>query len=636
MTVPSAVAVPDQPAVSPYRTLLARALWFGLLAGIVEGIVPLVQHFAFGRMRIHTSPHVLWMSPLAEAVLFLVLGLAIATLVRLLPARLAGRGVALGTTVLAAAAIWSVTLLYPQLYGWAALLLAVGAGVQLGGLSASPRLDRVVARTLVPVGALVGLVAIGMIVAPRVRESRAFAALPAAREGAPNVVLLILDTVRAQSLTLYGAGHPTSPQLARLGREGVVFDYALSTAPWTLPSHASMFTGRYPHELTADWLTPLDDTTRTLAEELAAHGYATAGFTGNYMVSWEVGLSRGFEHYEDYRRSAAQLLLSSAMLRKAAYWPRLRQALGRYDSVNRKRAASINDDVLAWIDRRPDRPFFAFVNYLDAHEMYNPPAPYRARFGPDTARKNHLTRYGLGGLGYRTGKAKMTPPEVEAERDAYEESIAYLDEQVGRLIDALDARGLRDNTVIIVSSDHGEHFGEHGRWEHASSLYPQLLHVPLVMRGPAPIPAGRRIADFVTLRDLAATILAMGPAIASLPGRSLARFWDPSGVAADREESPIVGSITNGFWTERSKPEVRKGMRSILIAGAQVIEDVREPTSFELFDLQLDPLGRTDLAGDSARASTIAAGRRFLQGVQWRSLSREVAKEAGEIGAPQD
>jgi arylsulfatase A-like enzyme len=634
MSVPAVAS--SSPPRSATTRILSRALWFGLLAGVVEGIVPLVQKLVFGRMRIHASPHLVWMAPLAEAMLFLLVGLGLALVVRLLPRRLADRWVALATTVLAAGAVWSVTLLYPQLYSWAALLLAIGAGVQLGGWSDSPRLDRLIARSLVPLGAVVGLVAIAMIVAPRVRESRAFAALPAPREGAPNVVLLILDTVRAQSLTLHGATRPTSPRLQALGSQGVVFDYALSTAPWTLPSHASMFTGRYPHELTADWLTPLDDTTRTLAEELAGQGYATAGFTGNYMVSWEVGLSRGFEHYEDYRLSAAQLLLSSASLRKAAYWPRLRRALGRYDSVNRKRAPSINDDVLAWLDTRPDRPFFAFVNYMDAHEMYNPPAPYRASFGPDTARKNALTAYGLGGLGYRTGKAKMTPVEVQAELDAYEESIAALDEQVGRLVDSLDARGLRDNTVIIVSSDHGEHFGEHGRFEHASSLYPQLLHVPLLMRGPSRIPAGRRVPDFVTLRDLAATILAVGPGIESLPGRSLARFWDSTGVATAREESPIIGSITNGFWTERSKPTVRKGMRSVLIDGAQVIEDVRDPTTFELFDLRLDPLGRTDLAADSTRLAAVAAGRQFLGAVQWRSLSREVARKAGEIGAPQD
>jgi len=603
------------------------------VTGLVEAAIPLSQKFFFDRMRIHTTPHIAWMAPLANVMLFLACGLALAALVRFGGRRGARWVVGAGSVILVSLGVWSVTLMYPQLYEWAAALLALGAGVQLARAGAP--FDRLVRRTLVPLGAGIALVAAAMLAVPRWRESRALAALEAAREGAPNVLLLILDTVRAQSLGLYGGTNPTSPSLEALAAEGTTFDYAMSTAPWTLPSHASMFSGRYPHELTADWLTPVEDTTTMVAEVLRRHGYATAGFTANYMMSWEVGLSRGFAHYEDYRVSFPQIALSSAIVRKVAYWPRLRRVIGRYDSANRKRAPVVNDALLRWLDRQPQRPFFAFVNYMDAHEMYNPPPPFRASFGPDTARKNALTRYGLGGLGYRTQKARMTAAETEAERLAYEESIAYLDRHIGELVDALRARGLLDRTVVIVTADHGEHFGEHGRWEHASSLYPQLLHVPLVMRAPGLVPAGRRIPDVVTLRDLAATILAMGPGSEELPGRSLARFWDSTGVAVARDESPIIGSATNGFWTEQSKPDVRRGMRSIVVDGQHVIEDVKEPRGFEMFDLVADPRGERDLAADSTRRATLDRARMQLAPVLWRSQERGVARKAGTVGAPQ-
>lgn len=623
------------PAHSVWRPIVSRAVWLGIVAGIVEGAIPLVQKFEFERMRIHTSPNVLWMAPLAEAMLFLAVGVLLAAGLAVVMRRKPERIVAIASAVLAALAVWSVALMYPQLYDWAAWILAAGAGVQLGRAASGASFDRLVTRTLMPLGVLVAIVAAGMLLVPRWREHRAITELSAARAGAPNVLLLILDTVRAQSLELYGAARATTPHLEGIAADGATFDYAISTAPWTLPSHASIFTGRYPHELTADWLTPLDDSTPTLAESLARHGYATAGFAGNYMVSYEVGLARGFHHYEDYRVSFPQLALSSAILRKAIYTPRLRRLVGRYDSANRKRAPVVNGELLRWLDHRPSRPFFAFVNYMDAHEMYNPPAPFRTRFGPDTARRNELVRYGLGGVGFRSGKSKMTSPQVQAELDAYEESIAYLDNQIGALMDSLATRGLLDQTVVIVTSDHGESFGEHQRWEHASSLYPQQLHVPLIIRAPGRVPAGESIPEFVTLRDLPATILAMGPGTEDLPGQSLTRFWDAGGIGTQRPASPLLATITNGFWKESSKPTVRQGMRSIVVNGHEVIEDVIAPASFELFDLRRDPRGEIDLAHDSASRDVLSTGRALLRPITWRSQQRGIARQAGEIGTPQ-
>jgi arylsulfatase A-like enzyme len=229
----------------------------------------------------------------------------------------------------------------------------------------------------------------------------------------------------------------------------------------------------------------------------------------------------------------------------------------------------------------------------------------------------------------------MKPHQVQAERDAYEAAIAYLDQQVGALSDSLEARALLDNTVFIVTSDHGELFGEHGEFTHGQRLYIQALHIPLLIRAPGLVPAGRRIDDFVTLRDLAATILDLTTKSDDLPGRSLARFWSSSGTTDSRPESPVISSISNARWSAASPPSVLRGTRSIVRDGMLIIEDVHGKKRTELFDLRHDPRGERDLAADSAWSGTLAAGRAALAPLLWRSQARGVARKAGDIGAIQ-
>ena len=631
--MPPAAPLSDR-SLSTTRRVVVRAAWLGLATGMVEGIVPLVQHTWFGRMRIYAPAHIAWMSPLAGLVVFLIVGTVLATALHPLQRRSPARALQLATTALAFLATWSITLLFPQLSQWAALILAAGVGTQVGRLTNGEGLDRLARRTLVPLGGAVAVLAAAMVLVPRGREARAIAALPAPPSDAPNVLLLILDTVRAQSMSLYGASDPTTPRLDSLAQSAVVFERAIATAPWTVPSHASMLTGRYPHELTVDWLTPLDDTTTTLAQVLSRHGYVTGAFMANYMMSTEVRLERGFQRYRDYGISARQLLVSSAVLRRLAYWPRLRRVLGRYDTVNRKRAPAANAELLEWLDQRTARrPFFAVVNYMDAHEVYAPPAPFRGRFGPDSVRHNEMTRYGLGGLGFRLGKAAMTPSQVQGELHAYEESLASLDHHLGALLDSLKARGVLDETVVIVTSDHGEHFGEHKKWEHANTLYPQLLHVPLLVRAPGRAPAGLRVRDFVSLRDVAATVLAMGPKSAELPGRTLSHHWDTTAVGSTRPVSPILASFSSGTWTPQSPASTTRGWRSVVLGGQLVIEQVRTPTHFEVYDLEADPEGTRDLANDARGEAAMRAARAFLQPVLWQSQAPSVHRTAGSIGS---
>jgi arylsulfatase A-like enzyme len=202
--------------------------------------------------------------------------------------------------------------------------------------------------------------------------------------GAPNVLLIVLDTVRADHLSVYGYPRGTTPTLERLAARGIRFDEARAPAPWTLASHASFFTGRWPHELGVQWLTPWQGNFPTLAEYLGARGYATAGFVANAgYCSYETGLARGFTHYEDYVLARLGSLRTAGLVDAAVktfgeltlpldqgrlHSPR--DVVGDwFFSGERKRAEQINRDFLDWFARRrePGRPVFVFLNYLDTH-----------------------------------------------------------------------------------------------------------------------------------------------------------------------------------------------------------------------------------------------------------------------------
>ena len=220
---------------------------------------------------------------------------------------------------------------------------------------------------------------------------------------------------------------------------------------------------------------PLDKTDRVLAEAFRANGYATAGFVANVRyASSESGLSRGFIHYEDYTLSFAQLLRSSAVLRHQFDWMgRLRDFTRNYQRLGRKTATDVNREVLRWLPEQPNgRPWFVFLNYLEVHHPYWPPEPFDSLFGPKAPR--HNPRLDLG--------QRWTPEQVASEQRYYDRCLAYLDHELSALFDELARRRQLDNTVVIISSDHGERFGEHGFMMHGLTLYPSVLHVPSLSR----------------------------------------------------------------------------------------------------------------------------------------------------------
>ena len=592
---------PDQPTrAAPDRfgaagVVLAGA-WLGMLTGIGEVSVQLAGIAAVGR-PLRFDPNAVWMVPLVYTAVFGVLaGMLAAAGAFAAPLR----STRVTVTIFTLLGLWTAFLMHPRLHWLAVAVLAAGIAFQLGRFAAARQalFERVVRRSL-PIGLSVFvLLGAGMAARNAWLEASRVGGLPAAAAGRPNVLLLILDTVRAVNLSAYGYVRPTTPNLKALAEEGARFERALATAPWTLPSHASMFTGRYPHETTADWMEPLDATHPTLAEALAARGYRTGGFVANRLFgTQEWGLERGFTRYEGYARSVGQALDNGTLTRKAI--ARASRLLSTYWMPGRKNAERMNDDLLDWLDGlEGDRPFFAFVNYYDAHEPYVEELPDR-RFSEGEP----LTRR------IRTSQ-RHTAAEVAALRDAYDGAIAYLDDRLGRLVAELDRRGLRDNTLIIVTSDHGEEFDEHGHMSHGNSLYLPSLHVPLIMVLPSRVPAGAAVPEWVTLRDLPATVLHLigESAEAEFPGRSLARRWlDSPGDAA----SPLLSEVSFVPNQPDWYPVARGDMQSIQEGALRYIRNGDGVE--ELYDLFADPGEQRNLAGEPAAAGVLDGLRAALR-----------------------
>lgn len=528
-------------SVLPPAKLLLLATLFGFLTGLLEipflGLEKVISHRA-----LFLGPRVIWMSPVTDVVLFVAVGLVL-LLFRLRSARLA-------VGIFSFLAFLSWLLIFPRIQWYASALLAIGVAAQASRLLASQvTLHSSFFRRSVKVAAVITLL---LIVAVEGRlwlhERQTVRQLPAAKPDAPNVLLIVMDTVRAQSLSLYGYERETSPQLSRFARRGVAFDQAISTAPWTTPSHAALFTGHYPFECSTDWDKPLDGRYPTLAEILGANGYATAGFVANtFGCGYETGLDRGFLHYEDYSATVGESVISSSLLRSLIHSDSLRRLSGNHQVVTRKSAAEINRDFLAWQQRQTARPFFAFLNYLDAHEPYLPPPPFDRKFGTSAHKDQYQARHDLR-ISFRYGREHLSAEETQAEIDDYDGAIAYLDQQIGLLLAELERRGTLKNTLVVITADHGESFGEHKDYGHGNSLYLSLLHVPLLIIYPARVPADRRIDDPISLRDLPETILDLAGIgdKAKIPGYSLACHWASGFPREDPETSPVLSEVNVG------------------------------------------------------------------------------------------
>lgn len=558
--------------------LLETGATIALLAGAAHvafllGSRYLLHHF------VHVSREFIWMAPLAFSLVIFAGAVPLLALQAIAP-RLRDPRITVGWLTLLG--LFGVILDVPRIAPAASLVFAIGAASRVAQ-AAYDRLDgwrRGTKRLSRRLAAAVGVLAFGQLAMRAMRESQLAGTRPAL-VSAPNVLIIILDTVRAEALSLYGFSLETAPTLSRWAAEGTVFDWAVAPAPWTLPSHASMFSGRAAGELAANWTTPHDSRTAMLAEAFRKRGYRSAGFVGNLeYTAWDSGLDRGFSRYDDFDRSLNQVWWSSSYAKT--------DAAKRFVSASQtpRRADAITRGFLRWQAGGEAQPFFAFLNYYDAHETYFHPPGSPVLGEPGTAMSEYLS------------------------------AIRWLDTNVGRVLDTLRVRGALDNTIVIVTSDHGELFDEHGLSGHAHSLYRNVLHVPLLLRYPARVPAGARVVQQVSMSRLAATVVDLaGLPAGAFPGESLRKLWEgPSTPAA-----PVLAEVRRAPNVASNLPTASGDLAALLDDSLHYI--VSTSGREEVFRYRTDTAESQDLALSGDRASRLAALRQALGRIR-RDLRR--------------
>lgn len=577
-------------------TILRYAVWFGLLTGLVEGaLLFILRRFELLKGQITylgSGWQVLWVAPIFDLLLFLAAGLVLAVLAQFIPQVWAKR-LALFVFSFLMVFSWIGTYLSGRLSPVASAILAAGIGYQLSLtlFEREKRFAPFAGRTVR--GLAILTLALLVVIQGTIwgMEQSAVRNLPQAKESAPNVLLIVIDTLGANHMSLHGYDRVTDPNLVRIAGEGVMFENAYAASSWTLTAHASLFTGRWPYEHKADGGRSLDDTYPTIAEALASRGYRTGAFNGNFeTVTSRWGFARGFHHFEDYYQTLPQLAVSSFYGRFLEYYV-LHKVFNMEFSIDRRWSPGVNQSALDWIDQDDERPFFAFINYYDVHAPYI--SPERARFS-EFENPGGLVNTDWTTAGIYNPK---TPEQVQGEIDAYDGGIYYNDGQIQTLLDELEKRGVLEDTIVIITSDHGELFGEHGLWEHHNSLYRPVIHVPLIVWQPKSIPQNIRIETPVSNAALPATILDLlgEPGQDIFPGPSLAELWrDPA--SAVLFPDPIA-EMAESTWVNPNHLSIKGDMTSVISEDWQYIE--HEFNGVELYNLNDDPDQLDNLAEEN-------------------------------------
>jgi arylsulfatase A-like enzyme len=384
--------------------------------------------------------------------------------------------------------------------------------------------------------------------------------------GRPNVLVYLLDTVRADHLGCYGYGRSTSPSIDRLAEEGVVFENVIAQASWTKPSTASILTSLYPsrHGAINKLTDKLPDEAHTLAEVFKNAGYSTAGFITMGWVDKTFGFEQGFDTYvypngmEDIPKGGRKL----------------------FD------ADEINELAFRWLDENGNNEFFMYIHSIDPHDPYSAPGEYRDMFNPNYGgqidgsiqQMRQLEAHGI-----------QLPPRDLAHLEAlYDGEIAFNDEHVGALINRLESMGILDNTIVVIVSDHGEEFYEHGGYRHGKKLYNELLHLPLIIRFPDQIDGGGRIGALVQSIDLAPTLVEL--AGLDIPDLFQGKSLMPLVNGSDEE-------INRMAYSEEDYEESSYLMDSVIKPPYKLIHYPKAGVS-ELFDLYADPLEQRSISDE--------------------------------------
>ncbi|HZR55644.1 MAG TPA: sulfatase [Terriglobales bacterium] len=575
---------------------------FGIFTGVIEGLGLLIfQRINWQRWgpMMHVSKEILWISPIVDVILFTMLGLLV-----LLASRVSPRVKAFPALIfiLTFLTIYDWLTLTNRLLHLACLLLSLGAAVASTRWinKNATRAAQLLRRSSPALLAAWFLIFVAIQGGTWLRERRDVANLPTAAANAPNVLVIVVDTLRADHISSYGYSRQTTPEIDRLASEGALFENAIAPCSWSLPSHVSLVTGRYIYEHGVGNVQPMPwqgwgdsafSGLPTLGEALEQRGYRTGAFSANRTYfSSSLGFKRGFQHFEDYFHSPADDFvrtlygrefariylkrsnksLMKRLLRKLDFTSLLDQDAEGSGSFGgafgvRKRADVVNDEVLHWIDRDRQRPFFAFLNYFDVHDPYGG-APFYQK--PAWAQ--------------------------QGETDRYDDGVKYDDDYIGFLLRALEQRGLVGNTVVVITGDHGESLGQHGVDTHGAALYWELIHVPLVIWYPGHVPAGLRIDRPVSNAAIAATVMdVIGDKRHSFPGPSLAAFWKTPGTI-NNWPNPIAELAQDKYLTKLDKSAdpsvptaVTGSMRSLIAPEWQLI--THEKFGSQLYEWHRDP-----------------------------------------------
>lgn len=462
----------------------------------------------------------------------------------------------------------------------------------------------------------------------------------------PNIILLVIDSLRAANLSCYGYKRPTTPNIDALAQQGTLFEEAISNGCWTLPVHASLFTGLYSfnHGLTTS-KGALPEDYPTLARQLKKLGYQTASFSNNAYISAVSGLTQGFDVVDDVwrvsnprgikRTEMGRLIKQMEKFgRPARPFIRVARRLQRARSVAKRRrhqkdkgARITNERLQTWLleERETDRPFFLFVNYMEPHEPYNPPHPYDRRFMPKEFTPQRVTQVGTNRDVIERISNSQGQEDVLILQALYDGQLSYLDQKLGELVRFIDSQEELENTVLIVTSDHGDCLGEHNHVGHRMSLYEPLLRVPLIIRHPAHFQPGKRVSQQVSLIDLFPTILELSGAdrsmlngtgfhsLLSAPEQEARRFT----IAENTAPKSLDGLVSRALRTDRYK------------------YIWRSDGQHELYDLKADPGELENLVGSATEveqelAMQLGAWQQSLAAFDVETIETEYDEEISD------
>ncbi len=400
-------------------------------------------------------------------------------------------------------------------------------------------------------------------------------------DAAGNVVFVVMDTVRKSHLSVYGYDRPTTPGLERFAEEAAVFEQAVSPAPWTLPVHASLFTGMYPSEHGASQENPYLEGATTLAETLSGAGYDTACYSSNAWITPYTHLTDGFDDQDNFFEvmpgdflsgplaKAWKTMNDSESLRKVAdYLVSVGNKIHEYTASGEgadSKTPQVIDRTMEFIDDADDG-YFAFVNLMDAHLPYHPPEEYKQEFAPGV----DSTKVCQNSKEYNCGARDIDDDEWEAIEGLYDAEIRHIDAELQRLFSWLKDNGEWEDTMVVVCADHGELHGEHGLYGHEFCIYDPLVNVPLLVKHPE-METGRREDQQVELVDLYHTVLDHA-GVEARESSAVAALGGLSGVCGERgaerlgkvaRESPgrrglrLRGILPTGGRTQAARTEGR-------------------------------------------------------------------------------